>query len=111
MKKKIVSYLIENNILVQPEIVKKLDDTYLLKKITELVKNKTPTKEILSAIYNYNERNQKNQENQEKHSDEKDQTDSTAQVKILLDYDKEPLKKDVSHFVKYYKYDLKIFQV
>ncbi len=102
MKKQIISYLIEKGVLVSLDLVKILDDDYLRKKINELVINKASIKEILSTIPKKKEDiTNKSSEKKDQEKNE-EQINSIAKVEVLFDYDKEPLKKDVSHFVKYY---------
>ena len=50
MKRQIVSYLIEQNVLVQPNLVKKLEDPQVLKNAAKLVEQKAPVQTVLEII-------------------------------------------------------------
>ena len=90
MKRQIISYLIENNRLVQPALVAKLEDPYILKTAAKLVEEKASVQTILDTIQPKIKIN------------EKSKTNNIYNVKVLFDYHKPALKKNVEHFTKYY---------
>jgi len=94
MRKQIISYLIEHNTLVQPELVEKLEDPYVLKSAANLVKQKASVQTILKII------TPKEKTKEEGPTGKKQEINNS--VKVLFDYEKPPLKKNVEHFVKYF---------
>lgn len=115
MKRQIVSYLIENNILVHPSTIQKLEDPYTLKKTYELVQKKEQIQKILEILESNKENKadniKENEENNKKIEDEKnlsiEQKEEQKQkynntIRVIFDYQKEPIKKEVSHFTKYF---------
>ncbi len=97
MKRQIVSYLIERNILVQPELLKKLEDPLTLQKAAQQVEKKESVQAVLETLNS--EPRKKEQEIGEENK-----------VKILFDYEKEPIKKEAAHFVKYYNNRYKLYE-
>ncbi len=91
MKRQIVSYLIEKNILVKPELLARLEDPHILQKAAQQVKEKASVQTVLETI-----------KETKKIASMETNTESKYAVQVLFDYDKEPLKKNVDHFVKYF---------
>ncbi|HDD70700.1 MAG TPA: hypothetical protein ENF94_00915, partial [Candidatus Woesearchaeota archaeon] len=102
MKKQIVSYLIENNELVKPEILERLKDPNTLKKAAKLVEEKAEAKQIIDVIKTNQAKEKEIKETEHKQNNRDGEDEDKWAVKVLFDYEKPALKKNVESFTKYF---------